>query len=73
MARVEGAVLIRAPLDAVYALAKRVEDFPTFMPDLENPFRSAEAEVTRLRLHTKIIFVDFHAEATSEKIAFKRR
>jgi len=35
MARVEGAVLIRAPLESVYALAKRVEDFPTFMPDLE--------------------------------------
>jgi coenzyme Q-binding protein COQ10 len=35
MARVEGSVLIRAPLEAVYDLAKRVEDFPRFMPDLE--------------------------------------
>ncbi len=35
MARVEGALLIRAPLEAVYELAKRVEDFPRFMPDLE--------------------------------------
>jgi coenzyme Q-binding protein COQ10 len=35
MARVEGARVIRAPLEAVYDLAKRVEDFPTFMPDLE--------------------------------------
>lgn len=35
MARVEGAVLIHAPLEAVYGLAKRVEDFPRFMPDLE--------------------------------------
>ncbi len=35
MARVEGALLIRAPLEAVYGLAKRVEDFPRFMPDLE--------------------------------------
>jgi ribosome-associated toxin RatA of RatAB toxin-antitoxin module len=35
VARVEGALLIRAPLDAVYSLAKRVEDFPRFMPDLE--------------------------------------
>jgi len=35
MARVESAILIRAPLDAVYGLAKRVEDFPRFMPDLE--------------------------------------
>ncbi|HKV45477.1 MAG TPA: SRPBCC family protein [bacterium] len=35
LARVEGAVFIHAPLDAVYGLAKRVEDFPRFMPDLE--------------------------------------
>ena len=35
MARVEGALLIRAPAADVYALAKRVEDFPRFMPDLE--------------------------------------
>jgi coenzyme Q-binding protein COQ10 len=35
MARVEGALLIRAPVAAVYDLAKRVEDFPQFMPDLE--------------------------------------
>ncbi len=35
MARVEGSRLIRAPLEAVYDLAKRVEEFPRFMPDLE--------------------------------------
>src|SRR5438034_4204040 len=35
MARVEGTVLIQASLDSVYSLAKRVEDFPRFMPDLE--------------------------------------
>jgi hypothetical protein len=39
-------------------------------PPLENPFTLAAAEVKRLRERTKIIFVDFHAEATSEKIAF---
>jgi 2',3'-cyclic-nucleotide 2'-phosphodiesterase len=44
----------------------------TFMPPLENPFHSARAEVERLRRQTKIIFVDFHAEATSEKIALAR-
>ena len=43
----------------------------TFMqPPLENPFPLAAGEVNRLREQTKIIFVDFHAEATSEKIAF---
>jgi len=35
MARVEASTLIQAPLAAVYGLAKRVEDFPRFMPDLE--------------------------------------
>ena len=44
----------------------------TFMADLENPFHAARVEVERLRQQTRIIFVDFHAEATSEKIAFAR-
>jgi len=45
----------------------------TFMqPPLDNPFTLALEEVKRLRERTKIIFVDFHAEATSEKIAFGR-
>ncbi|HXS68574.1 MAG TPA: TIGR00282 family metallophosphoesterase [Candidatus Polarisedimenticolia bacterium] len=44
----------------------------TFMPPLENPFLAALDEVKKLRGQTKIIFVDFHAEATSEKIAFAR-
>jgi metallophosphoesterase (TIGR00282 family) len=44
----------------------------TFMPVLENPFLLAREEVERLRKLTSIIFVDFHAEATSEKIAFAR-
>ena len=44
----------------------------TFMPPLDNPFPYALAEVQRIRQRTKIIFVDFHAEATSEKIALAR-
>jgi hypothetical protein len=44
----------------------------TFMAALENPFLAARAEVARLRECTPIIFVDFHAEATSEKIALAR-
>ncbi|HKS36933.1 MAG TPA: TIGR00282 family metallophosphoesterase [Verrucomicrobiae bacterium] len=44
----------------------------TFMPVLENPFLLAQTEVERLRQTTKIIFVDMHAEATSEKIAMAR-
>jgi metallophosphoesterase (TIGR00282 family) len=44
----------------------------TFMADLENPFTTVRAEVERLRQKTNIIFVDVHAEATSEKIALAR-
>jgi metallophosphoesterase (TIGR00282 family) len=44
----------------------------TFMAALENPFHAALAEVERLRRTTKVIFIDFHAEATSEKVAMAR-
>lgn len=44
----------------------------TFMPPLENPFLLAQSEVARLRTATRIILVDFHGEATSEKIALGR-
>ena len=44
----------------------------TFMAPLENPFHAALAEVPKLRRTTPIIFVDFHAEATSEKVAMAR-
>jgi 2',3'-cyclic-nucleotide 2'-phosphodiesterase len=43
-----------------------------FMPELDNPFPAAQAEVARLREQTRIILIDFHAEATSEKIALAR-
>jgi ribosome-associated toxin RatA of RatAB toxin-antitoxin module len=36
VANVEASTVIRAPLDRVYALAKDVERFPQFMPDLES-------------------------------------
>jgi len=44
----------------------------TFMPDLDNPFAVLPPEIDRLRGQTKIILLDFHAEATSEKIAIAR-
>ncbi len=40
-----------------------------FMKNLECPFRVGERETGRLREETRIILVDFHAEATSEKMA----
>jgi 2',3'-cyclic-nucleotide 2'-phosphodiesterase len=41
----------------------------TFMgPQLDNPFLCISALVDEIRKETPIIFVDFHAEATSEKV-----
>lgn len=50
---------------AVINLSGRV-----FMTHIDCPFRVGIAEIERLQKETKIIIVDFHAEATSEKIAF---
>lgn len=44
----------------------------TFMPDLDNPFARIRAEIAQLRTQTPVVFVDIHAEATSEKIAMGR-
>jgi metallophosphoesterase (TIGR00282 family) len=40
-----------------------------FMPPLDDPFAVAAREVEALRAKARVIFVDFHAEATSEKVA----
>jgi 2',3'-cyclic-nucleotide 2'-phosphodiesterase len=40
-----------------------------FMLNIDDPFAVAAREVAVLRERTPIVFVDFHAEATSEKIA----
>jgi 2',3'-cyclic-nucleotide 2'-phosphodiesterase len=39
------------------------------MANLDDPFRLAEREVAAMSERTRVIFVDFHAEVTSEKIA----
>jgi hypothetical protein len=40
-----------------------------FLPPLDDPFALLAREVERVRHRTRLILVDFHAEATSEKIA----
>ncbi|MFB3887025.1 MAG: TIGR00282 family metallophosphoesterase [Thermodesulfobacteriota bacterium] len=40
-----------------------------FMKHLDCPFRHGEKEIAQLKEQTNIIIVDFHAEATSEKMA----
>ncbi|MBI3322827.1 MAG: YmdB family metallophosphoesterase, partial [Candidatus Omnitrophica bacterium] len=40
-----------------------------FMAPIDCPFRAATKELERLRLVSRVIIVDMHAEATSEKVA----
>ena len=40
-----------------------------YMPPIDDPFRCADVELAALPKDVKTIFVDIHAEATSEKVA----
>jgi metallophosphoesterase (TIGR00282 family) len=40
-----------------------------FMTAIDDPFKVIEAELEAVRKEARVIFVDFHAEATSEKVA----
>jgi len=41
----------------------------TFLPPLDDPFKKIDQLITKASERTNLIFVDFHAEATSEKQA----
>jgi metallophosphoesterase (TIGR00282 family) len=41
-----------------------------FMASVDDPFRAADAILDELRGRARAVIVDFHAEATSEKLAF---
>ena len=41
----------------------------SFMAMIDCPFRAADWVLSKINSETKVIFVDFHAEATAEKIA----
>jgi hypothetical protein len=43
-----------------------------FKQILDDPFRHAKSEIARLKNETPVVIVDFHAEATSEKVALGR-
>lgn len=62
-----GSVVISTPAGkaAVLNLEGRV-----FMSNLDDPFRTADREIERLKRETAVVIIDFHAEATSEKTAF---
>lgn len=41
----------------------------TFMSAIDCPFRTAEWVISKIKNETKVILIDFHAEATAEKMA----
>lgn len=41
----------------------------TFMNPIDDPFSTADWALDRIREETELVFVDFHAEATAEKLA----
>ena len=56
-----------------YTLAVINAQGRTFMkPEVDNPFLLIGPLVEMIRLQTPCIFIDFHAETTSEKVAFGR-
>jgi len=62
-----GSVVAETPVGdkiAVLNLSGRI-----FMNQLDCPFKTAKAALPRLKEETRVIIVDFHAEATSEKAA----
>lgn len=40
-----------------------------YLPAIDDPFRTADWALERISAETNLIFVDFHAEATAEKVA----
>ncbi len=65
-----GSIVLETPKGKVAVINVQGRTF--MQPPLENPFLAIDAEVTRLREETCVIFVDAHAETTSEKIAMGR-
>jgi metallophosphoesterase (TIGR00282 family) len=64
----QGSVVLETPKGKVAVIQVQGRSF--MQPPLENPFLAAEIEVERLRVEgVRMIFVDIHAETTSEKIA----
>lgn len=41
----------------------------TFLPAIDDPFRTADWALEKIKEETNLVFVDFHAEATAEKVA----
>ncbi|MDQ3625131.1 MAG: TIGR00282 family metallophosphoesterase [Verrucomicrobiota bacterium] len=65
-----GSIILETPKGKVGVINVQGRTF--MQPPLENPFLAMQTEVELMRAETQIIFVDLHAETTSEKIAMGR-
>jgi metallophosphoesterase (TIGR00282 family) len=65
-----GSIVLETPKGKVAVINVQGRTF--MQPPLDNPFLAMDKEVARLRQETPVIFVDCHAETTSEKIAMGR-
>ncbi|MFT4549219.1 MAG: metallophosphoesterase (TIGR00282 family) [Verrucomicrobiales bacterium] len=68
----QGSIVLEADRAKVGVINAQGRSFMN--PPLENPFLAVEAEVARMKEEegAQIVFLDFHAETTSEKIAMGR-
>ena len=66
----QGSVVMETPKGKVGVVNVQGRTF--MQPPLENPFRALDAVIAKMREETPVIFVDVHAETTSEKIAVGR-
>jgi hypothetical protein len=66
----QGSIVLETPKGKVGVINVQGRTF--MQPLLDNPFPVLETVVARMREETPIIFVDAHAETTSEKIAIGR-
>ena len=62
----KGSVIIDTPKGKVGVINLQGR---TFMASIDCPFRTAEWTINKMKNETKVLFIDFHAEATAEKIA----
>ena len=66
----QGSIVLETPKGKVAVVNVQGRTF--MQPSLDNPFNALDRAVARMREETSIIFVDAHAETTSEKIAIGR-
>jgi metallophosphoesterase (TIGR00282 family) len=66
----QGSIILDTPKGKVGVICVQGRTF--IQPPLDNPFVLIDQLVEEMRQETKVIFVDMHAETTSEKIAMGR-